>query len=82
MVKNSSNQKQFGLILDEKLTFDDNIKFKFTTVNKLISTFRKIYRYMPRDSLVTVFKSFIRSYVAYAAVIFDKRSNGTFSKLI
>ena len=60
-VQNSANQKLLGLILDEKLTFDD-ICFtsKLTTINKLASTLRKLYHYIPSDSRVTFYKSFIR----------------------
>ena len=34
---------------------------------------------MPRDSLTTIYKSFIRPHLNYADVIFDKPSNATFS---
>ena len=54
-VQKSANQKPLGLILDEKLTFIDHITSKLTTVNKLISTLRKLYHYMPRDSLGTIY---------------------------
>ena len=37
---------------------------------------------MPRDSLVTIYKSFIRPHLDYADVIFDKPSNVTFSNRI
>ena len=53
-VQKSANQKHLGLILDEKLTFNDHITSKLTTVNKLISTLKKLYLYTPRDSLVTI----------------------------
>ena len=71
-VQNSVNQKHLGLILDEKLTFNDHIASKLTTVNKLTSTLRKIYHYIPRNSLVTIYKSFVRLRLAYANVIFEK----------
>ena len=77
-VQISANQKHLGLILDEKLTFNDHITSKLTTANKLASTLRKIYHNMPRDSLVTIYKSFIRSHPDYADVIFDKPSNELF----
>ena len=35
---------------------------------------------MPRDSLAPTYKSFIRPNLDYADVIFEKPSNGTFSK--
>ena len=78
-VQKSANQKHLGLILDEKLTFNDHITSKLTTVNKLTSTLRKLYHYMPRDSLVTIYKSFIRPQLDCADVTFDKPSNATFS---
>ena len=78
-VQKSANQKHLGLILDEKLTFNDHITSKLTTVNKLTSTLRKLYHYMPRDSLVTIYTSFIRSHLDYTDVIFHKPSNATFS---
>ena len=80
--KKSANQKHLGLILDEKLTFNDHITSKLTIVNKLTSTLRKLYHYMPRDSLVTIHKSFIRPHLDYADVIFNKPSNATFSNRI
>ena len=79
MVQKSANQKHLSLILDEKLTFNDHITSKLTTVNKLINTLGKLYHYMSRDSLVTIYISFIRSYLYYANVVFDKPSNATFS---
>ena len=51
-------------------------------LNKLISTLRKLNHYIPRDSLVTIYKCFIRSHLDYADVIFDEPSNATFSNRI
>ena len=48
----------------------------------MTSTLRKHYHYMLRDSLITIYKSFIRSHLDYADVIFDKPSNTTFSNRI
>ena len=45
----------------------------------MTSTLRKLYHYIPRDCLVTIYKSFIRPHLNYADVIFDKPSNATFS---
>ena len=37
---------------------------------------------MPRDSLITIYKFFIRPHLDYADVIFDKPNNKTFSNRI
>ena len=86
-VQKSANQKHLGLFSDEKLTSNDHITSKLTTVNKLTSTLRKLNHYMPRDSPVTIYRSFIRHPsppppsppLDYADVIFDKPSNATIS---
>ena len=77
-MQKSANQKHLGLILNEKLTFNDHITSKLITVNKLKSTLSKNYNYMPRDSHVTIYKSFIRPHLDYEGVIFDKSSNELF----
>ena len=51
-VQNSANQKHLGLILFEKLTFNNHITSKLITVNKLTSTLRRFYHYILCDSLV------------------------------
>ena len=81
-IQNSTNQKHLGLILDKKLNFNDHIISILTTVNKLIITLRKIYHCIPRDSLVIIYKSFIKIYLDYVDIIFDKSSNATFSNQI
>ena len=37
---------------------------------------------MPCDSLVTIFKSFIRQHLDYGDVIYDQPSNGSFTDKI
>ena len=80
IVQTSANQKHLGLILDK--TFNDYIASKLTTVNKLTITLRKTYRYISRNSFITIYESFVRLHLAYADVIFDKPSNTTFSNEI
>ena len=68
IVQNSANQKHLGLILDKEVTFNDQL----TTVNKVTVTLRKIYLYISRNSLVTIYKSSVRLHLAYTDIIFDK----------
>ena len=78
----NGNTVQMVRSLEEKPTFNDQITSRLTTVDKLISTLRKLYHYMPRDSVVTIYKSFMRPHLDYADVIFDKASNPTFSNRV
>ena len=68
-VSRTDSQKHLGLVLDNKLTFKNHIKDK---LNKAYFGFHKIKRLhdiLPRDSLVTIYESFIRPHLDYRDVI-------------
>ena len=71
-----------GLVLDNRLTFKKNIKDK---LNKAYFAAGKIERrrdILPCDSLVTIYKSFIRPHLDYWDVIYDQPNNDSFSDKI
>ena len=57
----TSCQKHLGLYLDEKLNFIHHIKEKISKVCKGIRVIKKSHYVLPRHSLLTIYKSFIRS---------------------
>ena len=77
-VKTVSAQKHLGLILDEKLNFNLHLKTISDKITKSIGILRKLRFYIPRHSLVTTYKSFIRSQLEYADVVYDQPSNQSF----
>ena len=81
-VVRSSCQKHLGIYLDEKLNFPNHIKEKISKVNKGIDILRKLYNVLPRNSLITIHKSFIRRHLDYGAIIFDQPENENFCKKI
>ena len=76
----SSCQKHLGVYVDEKLNLCDHIKEKMLKANKGIGILRKLYNVPPRNSLITIYKSFIRPHLDYGAIIFDQPENESFSK--
>ena len=48
--------------------------------NKSTGLLRKLQKYLPRQSLVTTYKSFIRSHLDYGDVMFDQAYNKSFHK--
>ena len=74
-VVRSSYQKHLGIYLDEKLDFSNYIKEKKSKANKGIGTLRKLLNVLPRNSLITIYKSFIRPRLDYGAIIFDQPEN-------
>ena len=76
----SSCEKHLGIYLDEKLSFSNHINEKISRVNKGIGILRKLYNDLLRNSLITIYKSFIRHHLDYGAIIFDKPENESFCK--
>ena len=70
-VKRVPHQKHLGLILDDKLNFKQHTKLLIDKASKGIGVIRKLRYSIPRQALVTLYKSFIRSVLEYADVIYD-----------
>ena len=81
-IKLSSNQKHLGLTLDSKLSFNEHINDKIHQANKGVGLLRKLQTILSCNSLLTIYKSFIRPLHDYADVIYDQLSNASFSKKI
>ena len=79
-IKLSSNQKHLGLTVDSKLSFNEHINDKINQASKGVGLLRKLQTVLPSNSLLTIYKSFIRSLLDYAHVIYDQPSNASFSK--
>ena len=73
-----SSQKHLAMILDATLNFQEQIKNLLTKVNKTIGLLQKLQNILPRESLLTIFKSFVRPHLDYGDVIYDQSFNNTF----
>ena len=79
-VQQVSSQKHLDLILDTSLTLDELIRAITSKVYKSISLLRKLNNCLPRSSLITIYQSFLRPYLHYGDVIFDKAYNNSFQQ--
>ena len=71
-----------GLILDTSLTLDEHVKAITSKVSKSVVLFRKLDNRLPRSSLTTIYKSFVRPHLNYGDVILDKAYNNSFHQRI
>ena len=74
----SLTQKYLGIFLDTKLDFQERLKSIISTINKTIGLLRKFHHRLPRSSLVTIYKSFIRPHLDYGNIIYDQAYNVSF----
>ena len=72
-------QKHLGLLLDSKLNFFDHTNEKIKKTTKGVNVIRKMNLLFSRSSLLIIYKSFARPYLAYGDVIYDQSNNFRFS---
>ena len=66
------------LFLDFKLSFNEHLETVFPKVNRGIAILRKLQTVLPRETLLTIYKSFIRPHFDYGDVIYDESYNDSF----
>ena len=81
-VSNTLYQKHLGLILDKKLLFRHHLNEKITKCNKGIGLIKRLSKCLPRNTLLTIYKSFVRPHLDYADVIYDQPHNSSLCKKI
>ena len=79
-VKRVQFHRHLGLTLDSQLNFNEHISSTLSIVNKLTAVFRKLQTLLPRRSLLTIYKAFIRPHVDYSDVMCDKIFNESYDK--
>ena len=73
-------QKHLGLYLDEKLNFNYHIKEKICKAMQGVGVIRKLSKILPRNSLITIYKSFLRRHLGYGDVLYDQRNNESYAR--
>ena len=75
-------QKHLRLFLGSKLSFFDHINEKIKMATKVVNVIRKMNLLLPRSSLLTIYKSFVRPHLDYGDVIYDQPNNSRLSDKI
>ena len=81
-VSSQNAHKHLGIILDKKLTFDHHLKEKILKANKGIALITRVRKFVPRDSLIRIYKAFIRPHLDYGDIIYDNPTNELFCQKI
>ena len=77
-VERASYFKHLGILLDEKLNFKQHIDSVILEMNKGISVLKKLRYSLPRKSLLTIYKAFLRPLVDYGDINYDQPQNESF----
>ena len=65
-----------------KLNFKLHIKEKISKAMKGICIIKKLSNVLPRKSLITIYKSFVRPHLDYSDLIYDQPNNESFCQQI
>ena len=77
-VERTTSQKHLVVILDEKLNFKQHVDSAISKVNKGTSLIKKLRYTLPRKSLITIYKAFLRPLTDYGDIIYDQPNNNSF----
>ena len=70
--------KHLGIILDSKLNFSAHVDQKIKKCNRIIDLIRRLSVTLPRNALLTIYKTFVRPHLDYGDILYDKPNNENF----
>ena len=76
----TESQKHLGLILDNKLNFNEHLKGVLDKISKTTGLIRKFQPILSRFSLLTIYKTFVRPHFDYRDIIYDQTYNASFHR--
>ena len=66
------------MFLNCKLKFQEHLKTIVNKIDQIIGFLRKFQNFLPRKSLLTIYKPFIRPHLDYGDIIYDQTYNTFF----
>ena len=67
----SENEKDLGVYIDNKLTFESHINNAVNKANRIMAIARKTYDYMDAKTFSYIFKGLVRPHLEYAASVWS-----------
>ena len=67
-------QKLLGVVIDQDLTWNDQVKSVCNTVSRNLALFRRIKSYLPFDTRKLFYQNFIQVYFDYCSVVWGYSS--------
>ena len=79
-VSSNSVHKHLGMSLDDKLSYKHHLKSVLNKVKKTIDLLCKFQQILRRQSLITIYKSFIPPHLDYGGIVYDQVFNESFHR--
>ena len=78
MLYQATSQKHLHIILDNRLSFEEHLRLVFNKISKPIGLLCKLQCVIPRSTLLTISKTFVRFYLDYGDIKYEKAYNLSF----
>ena len=68
-IKRVKHTKYLGLIVNDTLTWDKHMEYISTKINRNIGILKRTQNYLPRSSLIILYKTLIEPYCSYCNIV-------------
>ena len=75
IVHQGASHKHLVIILDNRLSFEEQLALVFTIINKTIGLIRKLQCLIPGSALLTMHKTFVTPHLDFGDIIYEKTYN-------
>ena len=82
VISSTDSHKYLGIILDRKLNFINHLKEKISIESNGIGIIRRLYNFLPKFTLINIYKAHVRPHLDYGDVTYDNSSNASLSQMI
>ena len=73
-------QNHLGPVLDSKLSFNEHVNQKINKCNKILRPMKRLSVTLSRKQLLAICKTFVKSHLDHADIIYDKPFNEAFKE--
>ncbi len=67
-------EKDLGVLIDRKLSFDDHIQAKINTANKIMGLIRRTFTFLDADNFKKLFKAMVRPHLEFSNAVWHPRT--------
>jgi hypothetical protein len=70
-IEEVEEEKDLGVVLDDKLSFDKHILSKVSKANQVLGVIRRTFKFLDREAFMTLYKAMVRPHLEYAAPVWN-----------
>ena len=81
VLKSTKSEKDLGVVIDEKLTFQQHVEQCTTKANRTVGIIRRFFQHLSEQTFTLLFKSLVRPILEYGNVVWQPMAKGLCSQI-